>query len=268
MSESQVTSAIVHATETDFDTLTAGSPLVLVKFGAAWCPPCRQMGPFVELFARLYAGRVLVVEVNKDDAPTLSERFGVNGIPHVVVMRDGVAGENFAGFYGDVTREKVRNLLFGAGAAEEQSPAEIGFAALSAAAAADFEAANAAAENSPEVQAFNRAYRPRAQAYRVALVALQEELNNGNIDQAAFDARLAELRKPLQEYQESPEFQALLAGYKEVQLRGETAYVAAISAAVEQFFPLKAAAPAASAEASTETLPGAVCQIGDPACHS
>jgi thioredoxin 2 len=62
---------------------------VLVDFWAPWCGPCRMAGPEVERAAAQAAGRALVLKVNSDQHPEITERFGVRGIPHFVVLRDG-----------------------------------------------------------------------------------------------------------------------------------------------------------------------------------
>ena len=62
---------------------------VLVDLWAPWCGPCRMVSPVVQNLARRYAGRVKLVKVNVDEAPRISERFGVQGIPTLLVLRHG-----------------------------------------------------------------------------------------------------------------------------------------------------------------------------------
>ena len=62
---------------------------VLVDFWAPWCGPCRMVAPGVELATRELAGRLKAVKVNVDEAPGVSARFGVQGIPTLLVLRDG-----------------------------------------------------------------------------------------------------------------------------------------------------------------------------------
>ena len=67
---------------------------VVVDYWAAWCGPCRMLGPVIEQIASDRAGTVKVGKVNVDEEPALAERAGVRGIPYVVLYRDGeVAGQ-------------------------------------------------------------------------------------------------------------------------------------------------------------------------------
>jgi thioredoxin 2 len=62
---------------------------VLVDLWAPWCGPCRMVSPALEQLARAMAGRVKLVKVNVDEAPRLAERFSVQGIPTLLLMRGG-----------------------------------------------------------------------------------------------------------------------------------------------------------------------------------
>lgn len=62
---------------------------VLVDLWAPWCAPCRMMAPALEQLARERAGRLKVVKLNVDDHPTVASRFNVQGIPLLVLTRDG-----------------------------------------------------------------------------------------------------------------------------------------------------------------------------------
>jgi thioredoxin 2 len=62
---------------------------VLVDMWAPWCGPCRMVSPALENLAKERAGRLKLVKVNVDEAPKLAERFGVQGIPTLLVMRGG-----------------------------------------------------------------------------------------------------------------------------------------------------------------------------------
>jgi len=62
---------------------------VLVDFWAAWCGPCRMVGPVVEELAREYAGRVKVGKVDVDAAPGLAAQFGIQSIPTLLIFQGG-----------------------------------------------------------------------------------------------------------------------------------------------------------------------------------
>jgi thioredoxin len=69
--------------QSDLDARIAAGP-VLVDLWAPWCGPCRTIGPLVDALADEYAGRISVVAVNVDDAPSVAERYGVRSIPTLI----------------------------------------------------------------------------------------------------------------------------------------------------------------------------------------
>ncbi len=78
------------ATTRDFDqTVATASVPVVVDFYADWCGPCRMMAPVLDGLAAARAGSVLVLKVDTDKDPGLSERFGVRGTPTLVVLSQG-----------------------------------------------------------------------------------------------------------------------------------------------------------------------------------
>jgi thioredoxin 2 len=80
---------LIDANTSTFEDEVRASVPVLVDLWAPWCGPCQMMTPALEQLARDRAGRLKVVKVNVDDEPRLAERFGVQGIPLLVLLRDG-----------------------------------------------------------------------------------------------------------------------------------------------------------------------------------
>jgi thioredoxin 1 len=62
---------------------------VAVDFWAPWCRPCHAIAPHLEALAEEYSGRLIVAKLNVDEHPELQERFGVFGLPTVVIFKGG-----------------------------------------------------------------------------------------------------------------------------------------------------------------------------------
>jgi len=83
-------SQVIHTSETAFenDVLKSNVPVV-VDFWAEWCGPCRVIAPIVEELSKEYNGKVQFAKVNVDESPDLAGRFGVQGIPTLIIFKDG-----------------------------------------------------------------------------------------------------------------------------------------------------------------------------------
>ncbi|MFL5827800.1 MAG: thioredoxin [Thermoleophilaceae bacterium] len=79
----------VDADSSSFDAETKASVPVVVDFWAAWCGPCKMIEPILETLAQEHAGRLKVVRLNVDENQDIAARFQVQGIPLLVLFRDG-----------------------------------------------------------------------------------------------------------------------------------------------------------------------------------
>ena len=77
---------------------------VMVEFGAEWCGPCKRLEPELERLAAEWAGRVVLMHVNVDQAPSLVTSVGIMGVPTVILF---VNGKETARFTGLTPRDKI-----------------------------------------------------------------------------------------------------------------------------------------------------------------
>ncbi len=81
---------ITEVTEANFDAFVLKSELpVLIDFWAPWCAPCMQLMPTMAAIAPAYAGQLKVVKINIDESELLAKKYGVRGIPHLVLVNAG-----------------------------------------------------------------------------------------------------------------------------------------------------------------------------------
>ena len=83
---------IVHVTDASFEEEVLGAEVpVLVDFWAEWCGPCKMIAPVLSELADEYAGKVKVCKVDVDANPDIPPKFGIRGIPTLILFKDGNA---------------------------------------------------------------------------------------------------------------------------------------------------------------------------------
>jgi len=95
----------------DQEVLNGEQP-VLVDFWAPWCGPCRALAPTIDKIATQFAGRVKVGKLNTDDNPDLAVKYGISGIPQVLVFKGGgEPRERLVGLQSESAVVKVLNRV-------------------------------------------------------------------------------------------------------------------------------------------------------------
>lgn len=91
-------SQITEVGDHNFEAEVLQSTLpVLVDFWAPWCGPCKSIAPIVEEIAIEYQGKLKVTKLNVDDHPDTASRYGIRGIPNLIILKAGAVKEQIVG---------------------------------------------------------------------------------------------------------------------------------------------------------------------------
>ena len=89
----------IDMTDSNFYQTVSKYPLMLVDFWAPWCMPCRMVSPVVDQLAREYAGKIAFGRLNVDENPSTANQFGIQGIPTLMLLRQGEVVDQLTGAY-------------------------------------------------------------------------------------------------------------------------------------------------------------------------
>ncbi|HEX8652289.1 MAG TPA: thioredoxin [Pyrinomonadaceae bacterium] len=97
----------VNDSSFESDVLQSDKP-VLVDFWADWCAPCRMLAPTVEQLAEKYATSARIVKMNIDENPLVLQRYGVRGLPTLILFKNGREEERAVGM---ISKEAISRMI-------------------------------------------------------------------------------------------------------------------------------------------------------------
>lgn len=109
---------VSEVTDANFeqDVLKSTTP-VLVDFWAAWCGPCRAIAPVVDELASQFNGQIKVMKMDVDKNSATPSRFGIRGIPALLIFKDGKVAEQIVGVHPKASIEQSINKVVGSAVA-------------------------------------------------------------------------------------------------------------------------------------------------------
>ncbi len=92
-------SSVSAVNDATFEAEVLKSPIpVMVDFYATWCGPCKQLAPIIDSLAKDYVGKLKVVKLDIDEAPTVASAHGIMAVPTVILFKGGSEKSKLTGF--------------------------------------------------------------------------------------------------------------------------------------------------------------------------
>lgn len=101
--------SLIHVDDSNFEeeVIKSEKP-TLVDFWAPWCGPCKAIGPIVEELAKEYQGKAKIVKLNVDNAPVTAAKYGVRGIPTLMLFKNRELQDTIVGL---TSKDRLEDLL-------------------------------------------------------------------------------------------------------------------------------------------------------------
>ena len=80
---------VKEISDSDFGLVENSKVPVVVDFGASWCAPCRMIEPILEEVAKEKNGEVVILKVNVDNCPNMTQKFGIRSVPTIILFKSG-----------------------------------------------------------------------------------------------------------------------------------------------------------------------------------
>lgn len=106
---------VIELNEDNFEKEVAQSKTpVIIDFFANWCGPCQMMKPVFEKISKEYEGKLKFAKVNTEDSPELAQKYGIQGIPCLVITKKAKEVDRIVGFMSEASlKQKINEILKG-----------------------------------------------------------------------------------------------------------------------------------------------------------
>ncbi len=99
---------VIEIDQSNFDSTVKANPKLVVDCWAAWCGPCRMMGPIIDRMAKENAGKVAFAKLNVDENPQISQSYRIMAIPTLLFFKDGQVVDQIVGL---VPKEEIEEVM-------------------------------------------------------------------------------------------------------------------------------------------------------------